>query len=81
MTEETLKRDLFECLIRAPDTGLHIDPVKLLQYMEKRAILLAVRTAAPKLDAMATEGLRGRREETLTLITQLKEVIENAPGY
>ncbi len=69
---------LFECLVYAPSSGLYIDPIKLLQYLDRRAILLAERTAQPKLDAIATELLRGHRQEILALQTELQKVIKNA---
>jgi len=67
-----------ECIVHSPSSGLYIDPIKLLQYLDKRAILLAERTAKPRLDAIETELLRGHRQETLTLQTELKKVIKNA---
>ena len=70
---------LFGCVTYAPTSGLYIDPIKLLQYLDKRAILLAERTAKPKLDMVSTELLRGHRQEALALLTELKKVIKNAP--
>lgn len=70
--------DLANCITYAPTTGLYIDPIKLLQYLDERAILLAERIAKPRLDAIATELLRGHRLEALTLQTELKKVIKNA---
>ena len=70
--------DLSKCLAFAPTSGLYIDPIKVLQYLDERAILLAERTAQPKLDAISTELLRGHRQEALALLTELKKVIKNA---
>jgi len=69
--------DFSKCLTYAPTSGLYIDPNKLLQYLSERAILLAERTAQPKLDAASTELLRGHRQEALALLTELKKVIKN----
>ncbi len=70
--------NLSGCMTYAPTSGLYIDPIKLLQYLGERAILLAERTAQPKLDAVSTELLRGHRQEALALLTELKKVIKNA---
>jgi hypothetical protein len=67
------------CVTYAPSAGLYIDPIKLLQYLEERAILLAERTATPRTDALTTELLRGHRQEILALQTELRKVIKNAP--
>ena len=69
---------LSETMTYAPSAGLYIDPILLLQYLDKRAILLAEHTAKPRLDALATELSRGQRLETLTLLTELEKVIKNA---
>ena len=68
--------DLSQCLVSTA-SGLYIDPNKVLQYLSERAILLAERTAQPKLDAVTTELLRGHRQEALALLTELKKVIKN----
>ncbi len=70
--------NLSECVTHSPSSGLYIDPIKLLQYLDERAILLAERTAQPRLDAISTELLRGHRQEALALLTELKKVIKNA---
>lgn len=72
--------DLQACMTYAPSAGLYIDPIKLLQFFNSRAILLAERTASPKLDATTTELLRGHRQETLALQAELKKVIKHAPS-
>lgn len=69
--------DLSQCLTLTT-SGLYIDPNKVLQYLSERAILLAERTAQPKLDVVSTELLRGHRQEALALLTELKKVIKNA---
>ena len=79
MNESAPAVDLQDCIAYST-AGLHIDPVKLLKYLDRRAILLAERTAKPRLDAIATELLRGHREEVLAFTIQLKKVIENAPS-
>lgn len=71
--------DLSACITYAPSTGPYIDPVKLLQLVNRRAILLAERTATPRLNATETELLRGHRLEALALKAQLEKVIKNAP--
>ena len=71
--------DLKDCVTYSPGTGVYIDPIKLLQYVDRRAILLAERTAKPRLDATDTELLRGHRQEALALKAQLMKVIKNAP--
>ena len=68
--------DLSQCLVSTA-SGLYIDPNKVLQYLSERAILLAERTAQPKLDVVTTELLRGHRQEALALLTELKKVIKN----
>ncbi len=69
---------LTKCITYATGTGLYIDPMMLLQYLDERAILLAERIAEPALDAVTTELLRGHRQEALALHTELKKVIQNA---
>lgn len=56
----------------------HIHAVKLLQYLEQRAILLAERTAEPRLDSTSTELLRGHRQEVLAFKAQIEKVMKNA---
>jgi len=68
--------DLSQCLVSTA-SGLYIDPNKVLQYLSERAILLAERTAQPKLDAVTTELLRGHRQEAIALLNELKKVIKN----
>jgi len=70
--------ELSKCMALAPTSGLYIDPIKVLQYLDERAILLAERTAQPKLDALSTELLRGHRQEALAFLNELKKVIKNA---
>ena len=79
MNEELPEISLKECMTYAPSAGLYIDPIKLLQYLNKRAILLAERTAKPRLDMAATELLRGHRQEALALELELKKVIKKCP--
>ena len=71
--------DLSSCITYAPSSGAYIDPIKMLQYLNNRAILLAERTAKPGLPADQTELLRGHRQEVLALQDQLNKVINNAP--
>lgn len=78
MDNDSITVNLDQCMVYAPSSGLYIDPIKLLQYLDERAILLAERTAKPRLDAIETELLRGHRQETLALQTELKKVIKNA---
>jgi len=77
MDDQILLEDFSQCVTYAPTAGVYIDPIKLLQYLDRRAILLAERTATPSLDAIKTELLRGHRQETLALKAQLKKVIKN----
>ncbi len=69
--------DLSQCVGFAT-SGLYIDPIKVLQYLDKRAILLAERIAQPKLDAISTELLRGHRQEALALHNEIRKVTKNA---
>ena len=78
MDNDSIDINLDQCIVYSPSSGLYIDPIKLLQYLDKRATLLAERTAKPRLDAIETELLRGHRQETLALQTELKKVIKNA---
>lgn len=52
----------------------YIDPVRLLESLEKRVSLLTERIAVPGIDHVTTEALRGRRIELVDLIQQLKEI-------
>ena len=79
MNEISIPINLAQCIVYAPSPGLYIDPIKLLQYLDERAILIAERTAKPRLDILTTELLRGHRQETLALHTELKKVIKNGP--
>ena len=78
MSDNSPSIDLSSCITYAPSTGAYIDPIKLLQYLDNRAILLAESTAQPGLPADKTELLRGHRQEALALQDQLKKVINNA---
>ena len=69
--------DLSPCITFAPSAGAHIDPIKLLKYLDNRAILLAERTAKPGTSAVQTELLRGHRQEVLALQAELIKVTKN----
>jgi hypothetical protein len=51
----------------------YIDPIHFLHYLQERVRLVTERIAVPGTDHAATEALRGRRAELLTLIQQLTE--------
>lgn len=71
-------QELKSCFYLGPREGKHIDPVKLLQYLERYANILAEHIATPGLDAVKTELVRGQRLHCLVLAKSIKEEMNNA---
>lgn len=65
-----------ESLIQVYGTW-YIDPIRFLQFLEERVRLITERIAVPGTDYPTTEALRGRRQELITLLQQLRD---NANG-
>lgn len=70
---------LGEAFIYAPQEGKYIDPIKLLQYLERYAIIFAEQTAKPGLDATKTELARGQRLAYLALRKLIEEEMTHVP--
>lgn len=72
------REELRNVFVLHPAEGKYIDPVKLLQYLEGFATILAEHTATPGLEPVKTELARGQRLNCLALIQAITEEMSHA---
>lgn len=72
------REELQKVFVLHPAEGKYIDPVKLLQYLERFATILAEHTAIPGLEPVKTELARGQRLNCLAMIQAIKEEMSHA---